>query len=113
MANRILRPCLQSRALVYDLEVAQVTIQKTSKLKDDPHKYWQLPLNESAGEDLDCWDVFMDRNGETTWVQKPGTIPKDGYFIARLNLRTLGVKGRFFRRHGKLQTIYILKPEDS
>ncbi|KAI1404552.1 hypothetical protein F4819DRAFT_483507 [Hypoxylon fuscum] len=105
MTDNALWPHLENRTLVYDPRLAQVTIKKTNG-----SKYWQLDLKDPTKEDLDCWDLFIDSNGEKTWAQKPGQIP-NGYFIARLNLRTLGITGKLFRRYGKLQTIYILKPE--
>lgn len=60
---------------------------------------------------MDCWDIFLDSNGEEISARKPDEeIPKDGYLIARLNLQALGVKGRFLRRRGKLQKLKVLRP---
>ncbi|KAI1214873.1 uncharacterized protein F4807DRAFT_404863 [Annulohypoxylon truncatum] len=106
-------PRLANRALVYNPRIARVTIKKDSTVKNGVHKYWELSLNEPTKESLDCWDLFMDSNGKETWAEKAEEIPQDGYFIARLDLRTLGIKGRLFRKYGKLQTVYILKPEDN
>ncbi|KAI2470334.1 hypothetical protein F4781DRAFT_391303 [Annulohypoxylon bovei var. microspora] len=106
-------PHLENRALVYNPRVARVTIKKDSTVKKQANKYWELSLLEPTKENLDCWDIFIDSSEDTTWAQKAEEIPKDGYFIARLNLQTLGIKGRLFRKYGKLQTVYILKPEDN
>ncbi|KAI0379888.1 hypothetical protein F5Y04DRAFT_282362 [Hypomontagnella monticulosa] len=102
---------LDNRTLVYDPRIARVSIEKTNKVKNGPYKYWELSINEPKKADLDCWDLFIDNDGEKTWAQRPEDTPNDGYFIARLNLRTLGMLGRLYRKRGKLQTIYILKPE--
>ncbi|KAI2641881.1 hypothetical protein GGS26DRAFT_586274 [Hypomontagnella submonticulosa] len=111
MTESLLCPHLENRTLVYDPRIAQVSIKKTKKVKNDRYNYWELSLIEPTKGGLDCWDLFMDKDGEKTWAQRPEDIPNDGYFIARLNLRTLGILGRFYRKYGKLQTVYILKPE--
>ncbi|KAI1377437.1 hypothetical protein F4677DRAFT_444665 [Hypoxylon crocopeplum] len=113
MTDHHLWPQLEDRTLVYDPRVAQVTIKKTKKVDNDSNRYWTIPLNEPTKKDSDCWDLFIDSNGEKVSAQKPEQIPKDGYLIARLNLQTLGVKGRLFRKYKKLQTVYILKPENN
>ncbi|KAI1458358.1 hypothetical protein F4805DRAFT_137511 [Annulohypoxylon moriforme] len=111
----IAAPCirLEDRTLIYNPQTAEVVIKKTSHIRTDSDEYWTLFLEDPTKETNDCWDVFIDRNGEKIWAQAPDEGPKEGYFIARLNLETLGMKDKFFRKYGKLQSVCIPKPNGS
>ncbi|KAI0884480.1 uncharacterized protein GGS22DRAFT_165701 [Annulohypoxylon maeteangense] len=90
-------------------------IDLQSSLSRYSNEYWTLLLQEPQKGCCGCWDLFIDMNGEEVWTQTLGEtlgeVPREGYFIARLNLEALGVKGKLFRKYGKLQSIYILKPK--
>ncbi|KAI2470337.1 hypothetical protein F4781DRAFT_430563 [Annulohypoxylon bovei var. microspora] len=105
MPGRFSLSQLEDRVLVYDPEAVRIHIKKISDVTVDSHEYWIVPL----GDDSEEWNIYADENWEIMWAQDPDEWPRDGHFVARINLQALGMTGRYFRRHGKLRSVYVLK----
>ncbi|KAI1214876.1 uncharacterized protein F4807DRAFT_455327 [Annulohypoxylon truncatum] len=107
MPRRTSRVQLEERVLEYDREAHRITVKRISEITLSPDQYWIVRL----GDDSERWDIYADEAGDRMWAQTPEEeSPSTGHFVSRLDLRNIGTRGRFYRRCGKLQLVYVLKP---
>ncbi|KAK1763958.1 hypothetical protein QBC33DRAFT_210795 [Phialemonium atrogriseum] len=109
--NRPGSPFLHRRALVLRLSQQSVKIEKVADIasKSSGDEYWSFELPPKKG--TDCWDLYISRDETKVRAIKPTQSSNEDFFIGRLSLQKLGTWDQILRRRGKLDKVYIAKPQ--
>ncbi|KAI0973988.1 hypothetical protein F4678DRAFT_458776 [Xylaria arbuscula] len=102
--------CLKQRALVYDTKFDSYTIKTNEKIKENYEDYWSFQIGPPRTR-VDSWDIFLNEKADRAIAVGPDLPPKDGIFVAGLQLGKLGVWGRLLRKTGALNNGYIIRPQ--
>ncbi|KAI1116629.1 hypothetical protein F5Y14DRAFT_50918 [Nemania sp. NC0429] len=79
--------------------------------RKDSENYWPFELGPRTRR-ADTWDLYYKRKEDTAIAVEPNQSPGhgDATYLVNLRLGNLGLKGKFLRKAGALNSGYAIRP---